>query len=531
MSGAVQQALAASAAYPPPAPVPVVPYHSRGRVLVLGKDATAIGAARGLCGRQPVTLLLESAAADLPAGITLHIGRLETLDGWLGAFHASWHDGNNRHQGEFDLVLDLGGTHPFPMHQPPQGYFAPASEAALQAALEDIRDGSGEFEKPKFFHYDAAACAHSRSRLDGCDRCIDICSTGAIRADGDGVFVEPHLCMGCGACASVCPSGAMRYDFPSMPYWSGKLKAMLGAWFAAGGGAPTLLLHDPREGAAVVAAAGLPDAVLPLEVFHVASIGPDWLLGALALGVGRVAVLAAGGEAPQYLAALREEMQLAEDILHGLGYGRGHCLLIEAADAAALQAMVSALPPPALTLPRAGFDWFEDKRTTLDFCLQHFVRHAPAVVPDSIPLPAGAPFGTVAVDARTCTLCFSCVAACPAQALQDGAGTPLLRFVERNCVQCGLCGNACPEQAIRLTPRLLLTAAARQPRVLHQDQPFPCVRCGKPFATTHMIGSILHKLHGHSMFTTPEARRRLQMCGECRVIDMLESGGVTESQR
>ncbi len=531
MSPAARQALAAAAAHPSPPPVPAVEYRSRGRVLVLGGAAASMEAARRLDGRLPVTLLLDAAPDALPAGASVRIGRLERLTGWLGAFHAVWRRDDAPHQGEFDLVLDLGDSRPFPMHQPPQGYFAPADEAGLEQALEDILDGAGEFEKPRFFLYDAGTCAHSRSHIQGCDRCIETCSTAAIRADGNGVFVEPHLCMGCGACASVCPSGAMRYNYPAMSYWGGKLKAMLGAWFAAGGGAPTLLLHDPGPGAAVVAAAQLPDEVLPVEVFHVASIGPDWLLGALALGAGRVAVLAAGGEAPQYLAALGGEMRLAEDILDGLGYGRGHCLLIEAGSATALRQEWAALPTPALAVPPAGFDWFDVKRTTLDFCIRHFLRHAPAAVPDSIPLPAGAPFGTVTVDAQACTLCFSCVAACPARALQDGAGEPLLRFIERSCVQCGLCENACPEQAIGLQARLLLTAEAGQPRVLHRDRPFHCVRCGRPFATVHMMGSILYRLHGHAMFATPEARRRLQMCGECRVIDLMESDGMAGMRR
>ncbi len=45
----------------------------------------------------------------------------------------------------------------------------------------------GEFEKPKFFKYQEKICAHSRSGREGCTNCIDVCSSGAIRADGDHV--------------------------------------------------------------------------------------------------------------------------------------------------------------------------------------------------------------------------------------------------------------------------------------------------------------------------------------------------------
>ena len=52
------------------------------------------------------------------------------------------------------------------------------------------------------------------------------------------------------------------------------------------------------------AAAGLPARVIPLEVHHVASIGLDVWLAALAHGASQVAVLVTGAEAPQYREAL-----------------------------------------------------------------------------------------------------------------------------------------------------------------------------------------------------------------------------------
>jgi hypothetical protein len=73
-----------------------------------------------------------------------------------------------------------------------------------------------------------------------------------------------------------------------------------------------------------------------------------------------------------------------------------------------------------------------------------------------------------------------------------------------------------------LTPRLLLTANATQPVVLNEDKVFACVRCGKPFANQRIIDNMLGKLAMHSMFRDPAALRRLQMCQDCRVVDMFE---------
>ena len=100
--------------------------------------------------------------------------------------------------------VDLGAEPGIRLAQPPQGYLAPGRDPLEQAlAAAELAQLVGEFEKPKFFAYNAKICAHSRSAKAGCNNCIDTCSTGAIAADGDGVKVEPHLCMGCGGCATV----------------------------------------------------------------------------------------------------------------------------------------------------------------------------------------------------------------------------------------------------------------------------------------------------------------------------------------
>lgn len=491
MTSASDVALEVARNFAPPEPVPAVSYRSRGRVLVVGEDARATKVIAELSEMAPVA-----------------VAKLDGLQGWLGAFEARWLGG----VGQYDLVLDLGERPWFTMHQPPQGYFAPRDDATLKQALAEIADAVGEFEKPKFFLYQEKACAHSRAKLQGCDRCIDVCSTEAIKADGNGVRVEPHLCMGCGACASACPSGAMRYNYPSMTYWGGKMKAVLQAYADAGGNAPCVVLHAETDAVDVSA---LPRCI-PLPVYHVASIGLDWLLGAVALGANQIAVLMRGDEALQYIAVLQEQMALGEAILHGLGYEGEHFLLLNGDEVWRLAELAIAQVPGR----PARFNWFDDKRSTLEFTIDHLRQHAPQTA-EQVPLPEGAPFGAVVVDGEKCTLCYSCVSVCPAGALLDGVGQPRLNFIERNCVQCGLCENGCPEGAIELIPRLLLSPQANQKKVLHSDTPFECVRCGKVFGTRSMVLGMVNRLSGHSMFASPESLNRLKMCGDCRVVDMM----------
>ena len=38
-----------------------------------------------------------------------------------------------------------------------------------------------------------------------------------------------------------------------------------------------------------------------------------------------------------------------------------------------------------------------------------------------------------------------------------------------------------------------------------------------------MVDNMLGKLTGHSMFSGGGALRRLQMCADCRVVDMMEN--------
>ena len=70
-------------------------------------------------------------------------------------------------------------------------------------------------------------------------------------------------------------------------------------------------------------------------------------------------------------------------------------------------------------------------------------------------------------------------------------------------------------------PRLLLGSRAKEPVTLNEAQPFHCIRCAKPFGTKQMVENMLGKLSGHSMFAG--GVRRLRMCGDCRVVDMVEN--------
>lgn len=432
----------------------------------------------------------------------------------------------------FDLVLDLRAQAAFTQHAPPQGYFQ--WDGQDNRKLLQLRNLVGEFEKPKFFAYKQKLCAHSRNEKTGCNACIDVCSASAISSERNRqqIKVNPNLCVGCGACTTVCPSGALSYAYPRAGEQGVKFKTLLATYARTGGKQAALLLHSQESGARLLgdlgraarldpAIHGVPARVLPLGQWHTASTGVDLWLSAVAYGASQVWILMTGEEAPQYRDAVRLQMDVAQTILTGLGYQGEHFRILHARDArdlADLDAQLRAAPAQGVA-HAAGFAVQADKRATLDLALDHLIAQATAR-PEVIQLPAqGSPMGALALNKDSCTLCLSCVNACPASALQDNPNAPQLKFIEKNCVQCGLCVATCPEKSLSLVPQLRLTEQRKEAVVLNEMKPYACIRCSKPFGTVKAIEAMLGKLAGHAMFQGAAAER-LKMCGDCRVIDL-----------
>jgi ferredoxin len=531
-------------------PTPSVSMQSEGVCLVYGRDEQAIELGRQLSSRLEVTVLLKDPGEVMPPrtmDVPVFKGRVKQAGGHLGGFGVNVDDyapalpasraalefemGRNNAFSECDIILDITGDAPlFPAPEKRDGYLRadPGDPAAVQKAAFEAADLVGEFEKPRYVAYDASICAHARSRKVGCTNCLDNCPTGAIESAGETVAIDPYICAGCGNCASVCPTGAATYQVPPAASLFDRLRTLLTNYLTAGGEAPVLLVHDGRHGEEMISlmarfGRGLPARVLPFEVNEVTQIGIDLTAAAFGYGAAQICVLVPPAKRREgEIAGLERLQALNEAIMEGLGYGAGRLHLIEAQDPEAVEATLHDLDSPAMPAP-GSFLAMGGKRTRTMLGLRHLHQHAPAPQ-DIVPLPEGAPFGRVHVDTGGCTMCLACVTACPTGAMLDDPDSPWLGFNEEACVQCGICASTCPESVISLEPRLNFTDEARGAIELNRQEPFHCVRCGKPFGVESSIRRIVEQLADkHWMFQGSDQVERIMMCDDCRVVVQFET--------
>lgn len=518
----------------------MVDFRSTGRLLVVGEAQRLEAIMSELNDRNDCTVLVTGGRLGNEGDAGIYHAQINSCDGHLGAFKCVVErDGEQFDLGElvdkqsplFDMVIDLSKPRLIGADLPPLGYFAADDDVAFANALAKLDQFTGEFHKPRFFHYNADICAHGRSGLDGCTVCIDNCPTEAIISIGETVEVSPWLCQGGGVCTSSCPTGAMTYAWPPLSVVADRVKATIQSYHDAAGIGPVLLFHDGESGLVQLSSISeaLDSRVIPFALEESAAVGPEIWMSSLAWGAAAVLILTTDATSPGVRNELNEQVTVANQIVTGAGLA-GDRIIVVHGDSA--NAIAQCPLPAAHELERATFSMPEGKRNAIRLAADHIVRAA-ASTTASVGLAANAAFGRIQVDSQACTLCMACVSICPADALIAGGDTPVLRHVEWNCVQCGACAVGCPEQAISLEPRFVYDNDTRMSTLtLNEEQPFHCISCGKAFATASVMQRMQEKLADHWMFQQPEQRERLKMCEDCRIVDMFDKdGALSKSDR
>ncbi len=350
-------ALLAAAQLPAPA-LPFFTMESQGVTLVYGRDEVALEVAARLADTLDITVMLAKPGAVMPprnrefpiaCGIIRqakgHLGTFElTLDNFALASPASrqalvFGPTRNGAQSRCDVLIDLTGGQPlFSADELRDGYLRadPRDQVGVEKLIAKARDLVGTFDKPKYITFHEDLCAHSRSKITGCTRCLEVCPTGAISPNGDRVAIDPGICAGCGSCASVCPTGAASYALPAADDLMKRLRVMLRAYRGAGGERPVMLFHDGEHGLPLIDALarfgeGLPANVIPVQVNEVTQIGLEQLAASFAYGAAGVAFLIRSKPKHDPL-PLAKLASLATELLPALGYPKDAVSIVSTDD-------------------------------------------------------------------------------------------------------------------------------------------------------------------------------------------------------
>ena len=484
-AGPKMAALLAAAAEPVPE-FSFVNLTSDGVILIYGRDEQAIEAGNLLKDHLDVTVLIKPPADVSPPRVTdfpVVRGAIRSAKGYLGKFELTV-DGYAQpapsSRGAFsfpttrdgavsrcDLVLDLSGGAPlFTASDLRDGYLRadPGDPAAVLKAVLKARDLVGSFDKPRYVAFTADLCAHSRSKIVGCTRCLDLCPTGAIAPAGDHVAIDAYICAGCGQCAAVCPTGAAAYALPPADALMRKLRSLVTTYRDAGGTQPAVvLMHDEAHGVPLIdALARFGDGLAGERAADRSQRSdPDRSRShrrGVCLRRGAVRVAAARKAAPRHRRARADARACRADprrprLWRAAGPRPSRRTIPMRSPTRCVRSAARTQRRVPQASCRSG-----RSETCMRLALRELQRAAPAPV-DVVALPAGAPFGAVEINVEGCTLCLACVAACPTGALSDNPERPMLRFAEDACVQCGLCKATCPEKVITLRPQLDFRAA------------------------------------------------------------------------
>lgn len=504
-------------------PTSLLTYQSNGRVLVMGNNST-LKLCNAFSRPLQLTLLLMAGSVDMSEGnqmIALN-GRQIDVRGHFGDFKISLKDSvGNIEMLQADLILDCNERPILQNEMLPLGYFHEiCTQQNIHQLAEKLVYMTGEFEKPKYFNYDSALCAHGVNGKSVCTKCIESCPADAITSLQEKIQVDPYLCQGGGSCATVCPSGAIQYVYPTLSDRGNQLRKMLQAFRDGGGNNPVVVFHADEK-----IEENLPADYLPVRVEELASVGMELCLSALVYGASQVVLLIDQKIPAASLRSLQHQLDWLQTVLSGLGFKPLMVTLEKNFHQSYRVKNTFSLEPALYNMPN-------NKRDALFLAIDHCFQQMQEKR-ELVSLPAGAPFGQVSIDEKSCTLCMACVSACPGKALQDGSNRaiPEIFFLESHCIQCGSCSQTCPEQAITLSPRFIFNRESRNhPRVLNQDIPFACISCGKAFAPTSIINRMNDKLKDHYMFKTERALDRLKMCDDCRVADIVQDPEALNGQ-
>ena len=383
------------------------------------------------------------------------------------------------------------------------GCFDPL-KSSLEDVMETIRENISEFTYNKNIIFDENICQYHERRDEICARCVDECPTVAITKDNNVRHLEFSQvdCIDCGGCISVCPSGALDY-LPSNRESISEMAKLLN------GHIPLIV---PARMDIEDLEISLKEDVLPFAIY-----GESFLHEATLLTL----LQESGSQIVFYSDLISKGTTNVIDILNQI-YQRKY----------KVDAILVASNKEELEEALAKVDFVENSRYSFN---NHDVRKREIFAirlkyivgeDDLGTVKCGdyVHYGVVKVKEDNCTLCLSCVGACNLGAITADKENNSLLINHSICTTCGYCETTCPEKdclsiekdIIKLSPLWFTN------NVLAQDDLFPCVECGKEFATKKAIDKIANML-APLFKSDPIKERALYCCEDCKPKLMMKS--------
>ena len=348
-------------------------------------------------------------------------------------------------------------------------------------------------------------CVMVRNRNGACLRCAQVCASGAISLDDDGLVIDQDLCIGCGTCATICPTCALEALHPTDEDLYGQAAAILAE------GQDTLVVSCARamkrehnrvagehEAKARLPFAGKAEVPFELDrILQVVCLGrldESFYVEMAVRGAREVVVCCESCETCRYsrggclaldvidsATALIEsrgrhlEINFVEQLpkwayepgrgpLEVPGRGASRREFLASAREAARDAVVKAAAPEQEqafeeeVLPKVNEDG-SLPRSVPQRRLRLFnsLRALGAAQEDQVRTRL---WGRVSIDVEGCSSCRMCATFCPTGALSRFDDGEIIGVTHRPalCVQCRLCETICMKQVLDVSDEVSISA-------------------------------------------------------------------------
>lgn len=427
---------------------------------------------------------------DIVKDISGHIGNLSVLvddegkDVTLNVSQIVWFDAKQ-------MGLNQSGT------------FDP-NLTSIEDVVETLKANINEYSYKKFTTYDNTICQYHERREEICSKCEEVCPTVAITKDDKTKTLgfSQIDCHGCGGCVSVCPSGAIDYA-PSNRDTIFEMSKFY---------KETHPLVIPQKMNITSLNTELKENVLPFAIEGEKFLDESTFLTLLQVSGSQIVfysdfISKGSGDA----------IRIVNDI-YQKKYGKDAILVAMDEDE-----LEDALKEVSF-VENSNFNFNQEglkKREVFSHRLQKIVGDEDL---GEVQTGEHVHYGLVKVNEDKCTLCLVCVGACNVDALQADASDNTLRLNPSLCTSCGYCEVSCPEADCLTIERdvIKLQPTWFKENILAQDELFPCIECGKEFATKKSVEKIASMM-APIFAADPVKERSLYCCADCKPKIMMQN--------